>query len=83
MRISDWSSDVCSSDPPFRINKISDAVHVGEKVQVMIKEIDEKGRLNLSIKAADPDFAARRGLHINNEPKTNEGDGRGGPLASK
>lgn len=47
---------------PFRINKISDAVAVGDKVRVMIKEIDEKGRLNLSIKAADPEFASRKGL---------------------
>lgn len=47
---------------PFRINKVSDAVHIGEKVRVMIKEIDERGRINLSIKAADPDFATRKGL---------------------
>ena len=47
---------------PFRIAKISDAVAIGDKVRVMIKEVDEKGRLNLSIKAADPDFAARKGL---------------------
>ena len=51
---------------PFRINKISDAVNVGDKVRVMIKEIDEKGRLNLSIKAADPDFASRKGLKPQN-----------------
>jgi polyribonucleotide nucleotidyltransferase len=47
---------------PFRIEKISQAVAVGDKVRVMIKEIDEKGRINLSIKAADPEFAARKGL---------------------
>ncbi len=47
---------------PFRINKIADAVAVGEKVRVMIKEIDDKGRINLSIKAVDPDFATRKGL---------------------
>jgi polyribonucleotide nucleotidyltransferase len=47
---------------PFRIEKISDAVSIGEVVPVVIKEIDEKGRYNLSIKAADPDFAARKGL---------------------
>ncbi len=47
---------------PFRIEKIAQAVAVGEKVRVMIKEIDEKGRINLSIKAADPEFAARKGL---------------------
>lgn len=52
---------------PFRINKISDAVAVGEKVRVMIKEIDEKGRINLSIKMADPDFASRKGV----QPSTN------------
>ena len=52
---------------PFRIGKISDAVSVGEKVRVMIKEIDDKGRLNLSIKAADPEFAARKGLKPTDE----------------
>lgn len=47
---------------PFRIDKIGDAVSVGEKVRVMIKEIDERGRINLTIKGVDPDFAARKGL---------------------
>jgi polyribonucleotide nucleotidyltransferase len=56
---------------PFRINKIADAVKIGEKVRVMIKEIDEKGRINLSIKAVDPDFASRKGLTAapNNGPE--------------
>jgi polyribonucleotide nucleotidyltransferase len=56
---------------PFRIDKISAAVAVGDKVRVMIKEIDEKGRINLSIKAADPEFAARKGL----TPSTNPSNG--------
>lgn len=47
---------------PFRIGKIGDAVSLGERVRVMIKEIDEKGRINLSIKMADPDFATRKNL---------------------
>jgi polyribonucleotide nucleotidyltransferase len=47
---------------PFRIDKISSAVAVGDKVRVMIKEIDEKGRINLSIKMIDPEFAIRKGL---------------------
>src|SRR3990167_2289457 len=47
---------------PFRIEKISDAVALGDVVPVLIKEIDEKGRYNLSIKAADPEWAARKGL---------------------
>ncbi|MDO8548120.1 MAG: S1 RNA-binding domain-containing protein, partial [bacterium] len=53
---------------PFRIDKISQAVSVGDKVRVMIKEIDEKGRINLSIKAADPEFAARKGLQPSTAP---------------
>jgi polyribonucleotide nucleotidyltransferase len=47
---------------PFRIAKVTDAVQLGEKVPVILKEIDEKGRYNLSIKGADPEFAARKGL---------------------
>ncbi|MBI5644691.1 polyribonucleotide nucleotidyltransferase [Candidatus Kaiserbacteria bacterium] len=55
---------------PFRIGKISDAVQIGDVVPVVIKEIDEKGRYNLSIKAADPEWAARKGL------TPSESDGR-------
>ncbi|MDO8548239.1 MAG: polyribonucleotide nucleotidyltransferase [bacterium] len=55
---------------PFRIDKISQAVSVGDKVRVMIKEIDERGRINLSIKAADPEFAARKGLIPSTAPYT-------------
>ncbi len=65
---------------PFRINKISDAVGIGDKVRVMIREVDEKGRLNLSIKAADPDFASRKGLKPSNgsEPTRNNKHFAGG-----
>ena len=59
---------------PFRIGKISDAVALGDIVPVVIKEIDEKGRYNLSIKAADPEWAARKGL----KPDTGGGDNHGG-----
>jgi polyribonucleotide nucleotidyltransferase len=47
---------------PFRIGNIAEAVQIGEVVPVVLKEIDEKGRYNLSIKAADPEWAARKGL---------------------
>ncbi len=59
---------------PFRIGKISDAVALGDIVPVVIKEIDEKGRYNLSIKAADPEWAARKGL----KPDTSGVDAHGG-----
>ena len=47
---------------PFRIEKISDVLSLGEKVKVVIKEIDDKDRINLSIKNIDPDFATRKGV---------------------
>lgn len=47
---------------PFRIEKVTDALKEGERVKVAVKEIDDRGRVNLSIKAADPEFAERKGL---------------------
>ena len=45
-----------------------------------IKEVDERGRINLSIKAVDPDFASRKGLNptpagvnTNHKPPLNQG----------
>jgi len=49
---------------PFRIASARDAVSIGEKVKVVVKEIDDQGRINLSIKMADPDFATRKGLTV-------------------
>lgn len=40
----------------FRVERVSDVVKEGDKVPVVVKEIDEKGRINLSIKRADPHF---------------------------
>ncbi len=47
---------------PFRIERIRDALTEGERVKVMVKEVDERGRINLSIKRADPEWAQRKGL---------------------
>jgi len=41
---------------PFRVEKVADVVKTGDTVPVIIKEIDEKGRINLSIKQVDPNF---------------------------
>ena len=35
-----------------RINKVTDVVNVGDQIIVKITEIDDKGRINLSRKAA-------------------------------
>jgi len=37
-----------------RVEKVTDIVNVGDKVKVKVIKIDEKGRVNLSIKAAKP-----------------------------
>ncbi len=47
---------------PFRIEKVEDVLTVGERVPVVVKGIDEKDRISLSIKMADPDFARRKGI---------------------
>jgi len=44
---------------PERIEKVEQVLSIGEKVPVMIKEIDEQKRINLSIKQADPNFVKR------------------------
>ena len=41
---------------PFRIDKVAKYVKEGDRVPVIIKEIDEKGRISLSIKKADPNY---------------------------
>ncbi len=38
---------------PWRVEKVSDVVNVGDKVKVIVNEIDEKGRINLSMKKAE------------------------------
>lgn len=47
---------------PFRIATVEEALAVGEKVKVVVKEIDDQGRVNLSIKMIDPEFATRKNL---------------------
>jgi polyribonucleotide nucleotidyltransferase len=59
---------------PFRVNKVTDALKEGERVSVIIKEIDDKQRINLSIKAVDPTFAERKGLSATSQ---NNGNGTG------
>ena len=57
---------------PFRINTVSEVLSEGEQVAVIIKEIDEKKRINLSIKDIDPEFAARKGVQAA-APNTHNG----------
>ena len=46
---------------PFRVEKVESLLKVGEIVPVIVKEVDaERGRVSLSIKLADPDWAKRK-----------------------
>jgi len=41
---------------PFRVEKVADILKEGDSVPIKIIKLDEKGRLNLSIKEADANF---------------------------
>jgi len=41
---------------PFRVNQVTDLLQVGDKVKVKVLEIDDQGRVNLSIKETDHKF---------------------------
>ena len=60
---------------PFRVEKVTDIVQLGEKVPVIVKEVDERGRINLSLKNADPDFAKNKGV-VPKNPPTRDFDSR-------
>ena len=46
---------------PFRIDRVESVLKIGDKVPVVVKEIDEeRGRIKLSIKDADPNFIKRK-----------------------
>lgn len=47
---------------PFRINNVSDVLKEGEQVPVVIKGVDEKGKIKLSIKDRDRNFVERKGI---------------------
>ena len=61
---------------PYRVDKITDAVQIGDIVPVILKEIDEKGRYNLSIKAADPMWAQNKGVPQGNGSRDSHHDRR-------
>ena len=44
----------------FRVDQVKNYLKVGDKVPVVIKEIDERGRINLSIKQRDPEFIKQK-----------------------
>jgi polyribonucleotide nucleotidyltransferase len=56
---------------PFRVERVEDILREGDRVPVIIKGIDERDRIKLSIKDADPNFAkGRSGRSSSGFPKT-------------
>jgi len=49
---------------PFRLGRVEEALAIGEKVTVMVlpPDPDRPGKIRLSIKAIDPEFASRKGI---------------------
>jgi polyribonucleotide nucleotidyltransferase len=45
---------------PFRVERVETYIKEGDKVPVVVKEVDDKGRLNLSIKGANPNFFTKK-----------------------
>ena len=44
----------------FRVERVETYLKEGDKVPVAVKEVDEKGRINLSIKAVNPNFFTKK-----------------------
>jgi polyribonucleotide nucleotidyltransferase len=52
---------------PFRVNRVEDVLHMGDEVPVLLYEVDDMGRNNLSIKRArqelnEPQFEQKPGM---------------------
>ncbi len=65
---------------PYRVNKVTDVVKVGDIVTVKVYEIDSMGRINLSMKRALPDYKESNDDQRPLRSNGNGGDrgGRGG-----
>jgi polyribonucleotide nucleotidyltransferase len=73
---------------PWRVNRVEDVVKIGDVVPVKVIEIDELGRINLSVKAAreelgEPQPVMPEGYESRpapeRTPRPSFGGGRGGP----
>lgn len=45
---------------PFRVEKVTDYLKVGQEIPVIIKDVDERGKLSLSIKQIAPEFFPKK-----------------------
>jgi polyribonucleotide nucleotidyltransferase len=45
---------------PFRVDNVGAILKVGDKIPVVVKGVDERERVSLSLKAADPEYAKKK-----------------------
>ncbi len=69
---------------PERVEKVTDVVNVGDEVTAQVINIDDRGRINLSIKRVNPDYdpskdtrSVNRSENNNYNNDRNRGRGRG------
>ncbi|MBI2483530.1 polyribonucleotide nucleotidyltransferase [Candidatus Uhrbacteria bacterium] len=60
---------------PYRVAQVTDIVNIGDEIPVLVKEIDDLGRINLSLKAA---VAAGEVFEYPPAPAHTDHDDRGG-----
>ncbi|HJN62738.1 MAG TPA: polyribonucleotide nucleotidyltransferase [Candidatus Paceibacterota bacterium] len=76
VRINPWAEGLVhvSEIAPFRINNVADFLKEGDKVPVVVKEVDDRGRVNLSIKAVNPELF--KGMESKGSSNNNHGGGK-------
>jgi polyribonucleotide nucleotidyltransferase len=47
---------------PFRVNQVEDVVNMDDELLVKISDVDERGRINLTLKGVTDDERAEAGL---------------------
>ncbi|MBU2109552.1 polyribonucleotide nucleotidyltransferase [Patescibacteria group bacterium] len=61
---------------PERVEKVTDVVNAGDEVTAQVISIDERGRINLSIKRVNPDYDPSKDLRNNNRNNNDAGRGK-------
>jgi len=80
VKINAWAEGLVhvSEIAPFRVNNVSDFLKEGDKVPVVVKGVDEKDRISLSIKEVSPELFKDKAQDSNNS-SNNHGGGEQKP----
>ena len=61
-----------------RVDKITDVANIGKELTVKVIEIDDKGRINLSVKQANPNYNPASDSRSGRSGRDDRSGGRGG-----